>query len=645
MIAQSPRQMPMNSTPPNPLIAATAEHLARFAPFDRMEPAQLAWMVERLTVGYYPRGEILLSPEQGVASRLFVIKQGVVQGEQNVARSVGADAWLELTEGECFPLGALLAERQVASVYRAKEDTFCYELSAGDFAGLVAASSPFRDFCTRRIANLLEQSKQIVQAQYSRSSAQQQSMSTPLSAIVRREPVTCPPDTPLRQVLRTLHEQGIGAMVAVENDRPIGIFTLHDVLDRVALAGFDLERPVIEVMTTRLTTLPPHAFAYEAALAMARHGIRHVLVVDSGRLTGIVSEKDLFTLQRVSLTQISTTVHGALTLDSLGQAALDIRQLAHNMLAQGVSAEQLTQIISTLNDLLTRRIIQLVLEALPAEERDLVADRFCWLAFGSEGRFEQTLNTDQDNGILFDAGEGGDPEVFRRILLPLAGRINRALDQCGFPLCKGEVMASNPRWCLSRQEWHEAFGGWIDHGDPEALLNATIFFDFRPLYGRADLAEDLRRWLAKAARDNARFLHQMAANALRHQPPLGLVRDFAVEQDHTLDLKLSGIAPFVEAARIFSLATGGTQTGTPARLRQAAEALALPHKEAEAWTEAFLFIQLLRLRSHHQQLEAGRPMSNRIDPDQLNGLDRRILKEAFRQARKLQSRLAANYKP
>ncbi|TCJ12846.1 CBS domain-containing protein [Parasulfuritortus cantonensis] len=626
-------------TTPYALLAATLDQLGRYAPFDQMERDHLVWMIERLKVGYYAKDEVVLAPAETPVATFYLIKQGVILGEQDVVRAQENAAWLELHEGECFPLGALLSKRGVTSTYRAGIDTFCYELSAEHFRELLRLSEPFHDFCTRRIANLLEQSKQVIQAQYAKSTSEQQSMSSPLSAIIRREPITCAPETPVRQVLETMHKNGIGSMVAVDGEhRPVGIFTLHDVLSRVALSCTALDQPLASVMTANPYTMPPHAFAYEAALVMAKHGFRHILVAEEGRLKGLVSEKDLFSLQRVGLRQIGGTIRNAEHLDTLKGSARDIRQLAHNMMAQGVAAEQLTQIISTLNDLLTTRIIELELRASPV--RDIA---FCWMALGSEGRLEQTLNTDQDNGIIFDLPEGADPEAVRAQVLPFAKRVNLALAECGFPLCNGEVMASNPKWCLSLKEWQETFANWIDHGDPMALLYATIFFDFRPLYGAERLALELRDWLRDATPKNTRFLYQLAVNALRNDPPLGLIRDFVTGKGHTLDLKLNGITPFVDAARIYTLATAGRQTNTVGRLRELAEHGHLRKVDAEAFIEAFLFIQLLRLRLHHQQLEQGSELSNKIDPDSLNNLDRRILKEAFRQARKLQTKLRLDY--
>ncbi|MDP2783584.1 MAG: DUF294 nucleotidyltransferase-like domain-containing protein, partial [Sulfurimicrobium sp.] len=366
-------------------------------------------------------------------------------------------------------------------------------------------------------------------------------------------------------------------------------------------------------------------------------------VTEQHKLIGIISEKDLFTLQRVGLRQISSAIRNSQSLDQLKQSAQDIRQLAHNMLAQGVAAEQLTQFISTLNDLLTHRLIELECQAQGISHSELCELGVCWLALGSEGRFEQTLNTDQDNGIIFNVPEGKTADEIRATLLPLAGRINAALDACGFPLCKGQIMASNPKWCLGLEEWKNTFSEWIDRGDPDALLNSTIFFDFRPLWGNAALAEALRAWLMPHAAANPRFLHQMAANALRNRPPLGMVRDFVVDGG-TLDLKFNGVSPFVDAARILSLAAGVAATNTAQRLRLAAPALKILAAEVEGWIVALHFIQLLRLRHQHEFSGAEEEgAANRINPDQLNDLDRRILKEAFRQARKLQARLAMDY--
>lgn len=624
--------------PPNALIAATVDHLTRFVPFDAMSQEHLTWLAERLKLDYIAKGEVVMAPSDGEVKRMLIIKQGVIIGEQE-----DGEIWIELHEGEAFPIGALLSRRAAISVFRAQTDVFAYDLPADDFRELVHMSAPFQDFCTRRLASLLEKSQRGMQARYASSVSDQQSLRSTLGSIVRRNPVTCTPDTALRDALETIQNNTISSIVVIEpGNVPVGIFTVRDLISRVILPGTDLATPMRRMMTPNPIALPSTAHAFEAAMVMAKHGFRHVLVADEGKLTGMISEKDLFSLQRVGVTQISATIRSAMAMDTLIKSGEDIRQLGHNMMAQGVAAEQLTQILSTLNDLLTQRVIEL--ECAATKE---CRYGFCWLAFGSEGRLEQTLSTDQDNGIIFVVPEGETPDQVRAGVLPLAERINRALDACGFPLCKGEIMAMNPKWCLSLEEWKATFSRWIDAGDPESLLNASIFFDFRPLLGHAELAEELQAWLLAKTSTTPKFLHQMAANALRNRPPLGLVRDFVVEDDgehaNTLDLKLNGTTPFVDAARVFALATGVAATGTAARLRGAGPKLNIQSAEIEAWLSSFYFIQMLRLRGQHEENEAGMAMDNRINPDLLNDLDRRILKESFRQARKVQGRMAMDY--
>ncbi len=624
--------------------AAQLTFFTAHAPFDRMQREHLLWMLQRMQLAYYAKGEVIASPQQGEANRFFVIKQGLVRGSRMA--KVQQDTVLELHEGECFPVGALLAHRAVTSEYRADEDVFCFELSASHFLELLELSVVFKDFCTRRIAALFEQSTQAMQAQLSQTSSEQQPLSSTLASIIRTAPVTCLPDTSIRNALLIMNESHLGSMIVADAaQRPLGIFTLRDLLQRVTLAGLSVELPISRVMSGQPLSLPPNALAYEAAMVMAREGFRHVLVTEAdGTLRGIVSERDLFSLQRVGLRQLSTSLRQAGSVKELIALSRDIRELTLNMMAQGVAAEQITQLISTLNDLLSSRIIELECLDAGLQQPGSCQTEICWLALGSEGRLEQTFYTDQDNGIIFSVAQGETADTMRQRLLPLARRINEALDRCGFPLCKGNIMASNPQWCLSREEWQKTFSDWIDHGSPEDLLNASIFFDFRCLYGNASFAHSLRDWLNKKVSPTPRCLHQMAANALRNRPPLGLVRDFVVDQQHTLDIKLNGTTPFVDAARILGLASGSSATGTVQRLRDIAKA---QHNnnvaEIECWIEAFHFLQTLRLLHQYECSKRGDDMNNQINPKQLNDLNRRILKEAFRQSRKMQSRLTMEY--
>ncbi|WP_323003464.1 DUF294 nucleotidyltransferase-like domain-containing protein [Denitromonas sp.] len=627
------------TTATDTLVGASTEFLKRFSPFDQMEPDALSFLAERVLLGFFNKGATILSAEMGQPRYFYIIQRGKVQANQSGDVALTEYATMTLGPGECFPIGAISAGRPSTNTYMALEDSFCFQLPADDFMELMRISNVFHVFCTQYIASLLSQSRQQLQTTFSQRAAEQQTMTTPLGHLIKRDPVFVTPDTSTRSALEKMDELRIGCMVIADTDsRPVGILTQSDLLSRIVLPAFDLNRPIADVMTASPQVLPMTATAYDAALEMATHARRHLLVVDADdKLRGVVSERDLFSLQRIGLRQIRASIEGADDIESLQHASRDIRQLALNLIAQGIGAEQLTRFISALNDALTRRIITLELS-----RHELFGVPFCWLAFGSEGRHEQTLSTDQDNGIIYTAPDG-ERDALKQKLLAFAKDANEALAACGFPLCKGNIMASNPDLCLTLDEWKRRFGAWIREPDPQALLNASIFFDFRVLYGSEKIGDQLRRWLLDNARGNSTFLRMMAHNALSVAPPLGRFRDFVVEDDGTIDLKKSGARLFVDVARILSLRAGVEASSTVQRLRQSGQRGNVPTEELDAITDGFHFIQLLRLRSQHLDTEHDSPGDNKIDPDTLNELDRRILKEAFRQARKLQLRLKLDY--
>jgi CBS domain-containing protein len=322
--------------------------------------------------------------------------------------------------------------------------------------------------------------------------------------------------------------------------------------------------------------------------------------------------------------------------------AARVRRLTRLLVEEGVAAEQLTLFVSVLNDRICQRLIEIVRKRY---QWDRIG--WCWLAFGSEGRLEQTFATDQDNGLIFEVYDGSDAAAVRSQLLPFAREVNEALDVCGYPLCKGNVMASNPALCLTTAEWRSKLEGWLANSDPKALLDATICFDFRALHGDSRLAADLRTWFLGVTRKKQNFLRLMAENALEARPALGKWRDFVTEDapnaPNTINLKLYGVRPFVDTARVMALAHGVPHTSTADRLNGASGAGVLPAPEAAASVAAFLFIQQIRLRHQAALQTLTEENANRIDPSHLNELDRRALKEAFKIGRELQSRLALDF--
>jgi CBS domain-containing protein len=614
--------------------ASTRAFLRSHPPFDRFSEDTLAFAIPRLSLAYFAKETVILTPASGPVTHLHIIRRGVIGSRPEDPLSASDPP---LGPGELFPIGALSAGGASTQSYYAIQDTFCFRLARDDFLELRKRSPEFERYCTHAVAETLKQALAQIHSHFGQFAVEQQTLARPLRELIRRAPISCGSTAPLFAALALMNERNVRTLAVVDTDgQPVGMLTLVDILRRVVLPQLPLTTPVAEVMSKPVVALPATASAYQALQTMAERMIRQICVVDGGSLVGIVNERDLFALSRVSMRQVQDGLRVADSIDLLKSAATDIAGLTRSLLAQGVAAEPLTHTITALNDALTRRAIELTLA-----RHDVGETAWCWLALGSEGRGEQTFSTDQDNALVFVPHADAAVESERARLIAFARDVNAALAMLGFPLCTGNVMAGNPELCLTLDEWKRKFLKWLTVPTPEALLRANILFDFRPLYGDTALCDALRDWLYARTPDANLFLRLMAQNALEATPPLGLLRAFAVDDDRehrgTFDLKTRGTRLFVDAARVFALAFAIRDTGTARRLRNAARRLNLGARQVEATVDAFHFLQVLRLRQ--QDLTSAPAAANRVAPDALNEIDRRMLKEAFRQARLLQQQL------
>ncbi len=625
----------MPSTPSQSLFGHLRRELLPHAPFSAMQPEHLDLLLGAAVQRYFAPGEVVLEPAQGPVTELLLLRRGSVTGRRGLADATGP---IEYEAGDLFPVAALLAARAVSASYTANEDSFCLAVPAAAVQQLTQLSAPFADFLNGRVQHFLALSRQALQAGFASQTLAEQSLETRLGELPARvPPLACSPQTPLAEALAAMSQRRVGSILVLDDSAGLcGILTRHDVLDRVTLPQVPLSRPIAEVMSQPVLALDEQHTLSDAALLMSQRGLRHVPVLRQGRVVGIVSERDLFALQRLSLRQLGASLRAAPDEATLVRLAGDIRDFARNLLGQGVQARQLADLVSHLNDLLTQRLVALV-----AARHGLAPASFCWLAFGSEGRSEQTVVTDQDNGLVFVSDE---PERDRAGWMAFGREVNLALDAAGYPLCRGGVMAGNAHCCRTAQEWVGRFDEWIEHGAPQDLLNASIYFDLRPLAGDAALAAPLQRRLLAA--QVPRFLKQMADNALHRTPPLnwrGGLDTTDEDGQAWIDLKLQGTAIFVDAARLYALAHGLPQRGTRARLEAAAPLMHASAQEAGAWVAAFEILQMLRLQ---RQLGSQGPAGehpNRVDVNQLHAIDRRLLKESLQMARSLQQRLALDY--
>jgi len=625
--------------PASSLVRNLCAEMQRFAPFAQMAAEDVEALVTMARETYFAPGEAVLQPADGPVSRLLYLRRGSIAGGPQGEDMAGSRFVLEA--GELFPAAAWQERRAVSAPYVAIDDCFCLEVPAEAMHQLMQRSTVLADFLRGRVQHVLALSRQAHKAAFASQALAEQSMEARLGSLSRRALVSCGAGTPLLEVLQLMQRRRVGSVLVLDAaGAALGIFTRHDLLERVALAQPPMNTPIERLMTRPVQTLDVAQGVQDAVLLMSRHGVRHVPVTEHGRVVAMVSERDLFTMQRLSLRRLSGRLREAAELDELIAAAPDIRRLAQTLMAQGLSARSLTELVSHLNDVLTERAVQLV-----ARQHGLDLNQACWLAFGSEGRCEQTIATDQDNGLVLRTPRPDQQE--RSAWLAMGRQVNETLDACGYPLCKGGIMAGQPDCCLGVDEWIERFDQWIEQGAPEDLLKANIYFDFRALAGDASLSLPMREFVRRRAAQMPRFTKQMAQNALRNAPRLNWrgALDPQREGAHEwIDLKLHGTMIFVDAARLYALAQGVEATGTRARLEAVAAGLHVEPRESETWIGAFEFLQMLRLRVQASAAPGSAGDNpNRLDLRTLNDIDRRILKEAFRSAQRLQQRVSLDY--
>ncbi len=618
------------------LLQNLRQQLMQVLPFSKMAQKDVDFFLSSSSEAYFAPKEIIMSPADGAPQFLYLIRQGRVSGRRNIP-GIEETAFL-LDAGSLFSIGSAFANRPVSTTYSAVDDCFCFLFPVHAMRQLALQSAPFSEFLTNRIWGLLQESRIALRNAFASQALTEQSLESRVGDLALKKPLTIGPNESLRKALNLIHENKVGSILVVEDKFTIlGILTRYDVLSRITLMSLDLSTPIHKVMSPGVITLNVDDTAEKAGLLMSRFNIRHLPVLDRGELVGIISERDLFSLQRLSLSSISSAIRGTNELAQLKKCAEDIRTFARNLLGQGVQARQLTTLISHLNDVLTERLIQIY-----AAKYQLSMTQFAWLALGSEGRSEQTIATDQDNALVFSDTE---PESQRAIYLRFADEVNQALDECGYPLCKGNIMASNPALCLSQQEWLTRFYRWIEQGNPQDLLNASIFFDFRALAGNADILMPLRDYVRTRAAATPRFIKLLADNSLNTRVPInwfGGIEFTDIDGKQTLDLKLQGTAIIVDVARIYSLAHGIEAINTRERLAAVGRVLNIPESESAAWITAFEFLQTQRLAVQIAESRiVGNP--NVIDIEKLNIVDRSILKEALLKVRSLQQLLQLDY--
>ena len=522
---------------------------------------------------------------------LYVVRSGAVEVRDETAELVD-----RVGAGEAFGMSSLLEHRPTRYRCAAVEDTLLLVLEPAAFDELSQAHPDFATFFAATHHARLSRAIGNLQRATSGSTA----LGTRVGDLVTREPVTTTPAASVRDAAAAMSAAGVSCVLVVEHLALVGIVTDRDLRNRVLAADLPTVSPVRSVMTPEPVTLSADALAFEALLEMVSRDIHHLPVVDeTGRPVGLVTTTDLVRLENANPVYLAAAIGGQTTLAGVVAEARGIHAVL-GQLVERTSAPRTSPgwrpRSATPYDAACSTLVEEELGPPPVP--------YSWVVLGSAARDEEGFTADQDHAIVLGAelDEAGDAWF-----AALAERVTAALEQCGWPRCPGDVMATNPDWRLTVPQWRARFADWSREPQPDAVLHTAVFHDMRHLAGDRGLTEQVH--LASVTTASPRLLGHLSRQALSMRPPLGFFRGLVLERhgEHrdTLDIKRP-ISALVQLARIHACGPARRPCRRGDDSSAAAAAGTIDHDAGSELADALELMSYLRLHHQAAQARAGR---------------------------------------
>ncbi|NNK31526.1 MAG: cyclic nucleotide-binding/CBS domain-containing protein [Xanthomonadales bacterium] len=601
-------------------VSLATEFLHSVPPFNTLDSEGLRKIAGRLEAAYYPQGKTIFSSEPPPG--LAIIRKGAVRLVDAEHRFLD-----KRSEGELFGHRIWFHGEQKEYIAEAEEDCLVWHLPREHFESLCERDPRLCEYFSSHLKTRLSVATQI------------QHSVTQVRDLLKREPVRVDAAASIREAAVLMSRQNVSSVLIMSGDELAGIVTDKDLRKRVLAAGLDPELPIEQVMTAGPMSLEADDGVDTALLLMMRENYHHLPIVEGGKPLGLVTAGDILRAQSEHPLRLVRDIRKRNSIEDLLVLSRRLPSLFERMVVLGRDVEQIGRMVTHITDAFTTRLIELA-----EQEFGEPPMPYAWIVFGSQAREEQTARTDQDNGLILER-KARDEEA--RYFERLSTFVCDGLDQLGYVYCPGEVMALNSKWRVSLAKWKRHFDGWIDEPEPKSVMHSSIFFDMRCVHGDAGLVAELLDYATKRAKENRIFRRFMAANVLKHRPPIGFFRRFVQEDDGShsegLNLKHRGIVPITDLVRMRALEGGISRPNTFRRIELAAAAGIMNEDDASSLRDALILINRIRLTYQAEQLAAGQQPTNFVPPDELSPLMRRNLKAAFMLVKEAQEALALRY--
>ncbi|MBS4025631.1 MAG: CBS domain-containing protein [Clostridia bacterium] len=624
--------------------------LANTPPFNQLDEKTIAELAKKLEYARYPKNTYVIKQNELPERVLYIVASGLL--ELVITNEKGERITVALRRpNELFGETGFLTRKEFPGSIFVVEDAELFLLHGEDFDELLNNQPEFAGFFSEMLADRMRRLYQEVIMEQSQDplTSDSQPFRKRACDIMTNPVFTCHRDMCVDEVARIMLQNNISSIVVLgKEEKPMGIITEKSLVSNVVAQSRQASSLMAyQVMHPNPIMVAPDAFFYQVLLAMIKSKQKHILVVEKDRLIGILTPQNLIKSRSFGTLSMVSEIEAQSTIVGLNESRKFVDKVLKALVAEKAPPSEIFPVITEFDDRLMRKVIEISEKEMVAEGHGAPPAAYCFINMGSAGRKEQFLRTDQDNGIIYDDVPVEKQQAVAAYFQILADKIVEGLFQCGFQKCKGDVMATNPKWCQSFNSWRKLVKGWIVEPEAENVRMLTIFLDFRPCYGKYMLADLLKRYVIRTIQQTPIVLHHLAKDDLSSRVPLGIFRKFITEKSkehkNEINLKTSACVHVVDCLRILSYRESILETATLERLKALTKKGIITKEDSEFIEFAYQSLMMFRIRENLRKLEQGLEPDNYINPYQLSKREQNVLKEAFLAVDQLQNSIGNDF--
>lgn len=633
----------------NTIAERITDFIKMFPPFDNLSYNDLYNLSEKVTVIYLDKDETLYSQGKPPKEHFYIVNQGAIriyrqEGEKNIEVEM-------CDEGDVLGLRPLIVSENYTLNAKAYEESIVYAIPIDFFNKQFENNKEVSKYLITRFASnsatrFSQEDNERIFADYKRTTNTDY-FSSKISDLMTTA-VCCNHKASIQEAAQTMSENKISSIFVVKKNTPVGVITNKDLLHKVATGINTIDENVKTIMSSPVVCAAPNISIAEAQIMMLQNKIGNVCVTKEGttdsKLLGMLTQQDIVASLSNNPAVLMKQISRARTISRLRDLRQQLNQLLQRYIDQHISFTHTLTVVAELNETITQKAVEISIKELDKTP----PAKFAFFAMGSQARKEQLVPTDQDNGIIFEDVSDSKLENVRSFFIELAAIINQNLHSIGYEYCPAEMMASNPKWCLSKKEWEEQFKDWIFNPTEKNILLSAIFFDFNFVYGEKELVNDMSAIVHESTQNNNRFFMFMAKDALKNPSPLGFFRQFLVDQDGAhkdkFNIKQRAIMPLIDAARILTLQHNLQGINNTAdryyKLRE------IEPQNAEIYEAcAYAFKALLKYKTKNRLTTLGEDDGKFIKLENLSKSEKVKLRRCFKPIKSIQEVISVRFQP